>query len=79
MRCGQYAQTISATELDDTTQVILKIDKQKVAQTIAKIEAALKDKPVSKQEKQKLNYAKNSGLLHWTDMTNREKQTHIKL
>ena len=79
MRCGQYAQTIAAAELDDTTQVILKIDKQKVAQTIAKIKTALKDKLVSKQVKQKLNYAKNSGLLYWTDMTDREKQPHIKV
>jgi hypothetical protein len=37
-----------------------KIDKEKVEQTIAKIDEALKDKPISKQVKQKLNYAKKN-------------------
>jgi transposase len=58
----KYAQNIAAAELDDTDPGGFdKIDKEKVQQTIAKIDAALKDKPVSKQVKQKLNYAKK----HW--------------
>ncbi len=55
----KYAQGVAASELDDTDpDGFDKIDKQKVEQTIAQIDAALKDKPVSKQIKQKLNYAK---------------------
>ena len=58
----KYAQSIASSELDDTDPSGFdKIDKEKVAQTIAKIDAALKDKPVSKQVKQKLGYAKK----HW--------------
>jgi hypothetical protein len=57
----KYAQRIAASELDDTDPSGFdKIDKEKVAQTIAKIDAALQDKPVSKQVKQKLNYAKKN-------------------
>ena len=37
-----------------------KIDAEKVEQTIEKIDEALKDKPVNKQIKQKLNYAKKN-------------------
>lgn len=58
----KYAQNIAAAELDDTDPSGFdRIDKEKVEQTIAKIDAALKDKPVSKEVKQKLNYAKK----HW--------------
>jgi hypothetical protein len=58
----KYAQNIAASELDDTDPGGFdKIDKEKVEQTIAKIDAALKDKPVNKQVTQKLNYAKK----HW--------------
>lgn len=57
----KYAQSIAASELDDTDPSGFdKIDKEKVAATIAKIDAALQDKPVSKQVKQKLNYAKKN-------------------
>lgn len=58
----KYAQSIAASELDDTDPSDFdKIDKEKVEQIIANIDAALKDKPVSKQVKQKLGYAKK----HW--------------
>lgn len=58
----KYAQSVAVSELDDTDPGGFdKIDKEKVEQTIAKIDAALKDKPVSKEVKQKLNYAKK----HW--------------
>jgi len=57
----KYAQNIAASELDDTDPGGFdKVDKQKVEQTIAKIDKALKDKPISKQVKQKLNYAKKN-------------------
>ena len=57
----KYAQSVAASELDDTDPSGFdKIDKEKVAQTIAKIDAALQDKPVSKQVKQKLNYARKN-------------------
>ncbi len=49
--------------LDDTDPSGFdKIDTEKVNQTIDTINAALKDKEVSKEVKQKLNYAKN----HWS-------------
>ena len=58
----KYAQSVAASELDDTcTDDFDNIDKEKVEQTIAKTDAALKDKPVSKQVKQKPGYAKK----HW--------------
>ena len=57
----QYAQNIAAAELPDTDPSGFdKIDADKVEKTIEQINEALKDKPVSKQVKQKLNYAKNN-------------------
>ena len=67
----KYAQGVAASELDDTDpDGFDKIDKQKVEQTIASIDAALKDKPVSKQIKQKLTYAKK----HWPAALDRYEQ-----
>ncbi len=67
----KYAQGVAASELDDTDpDGFDKIDKQKVEQTIAQIDAALKDKPVGKQIKQKLNYAKK----HWPAALDRYEQ-----
>lgn len=57
----QYAQSIAAAEMDDTDPTTFdKIDAEKVTATIEKINEALKDKPVSKEVKQKLNYARKS-------------------
>lgn len=57
----QYAQKVAAAEMDDTDPSGFdKIDAQKVEQTIEKINEALKDKPVSKEVKQKLSYAKKN-------------------
>jgi transposase len=57
----QYAQKVAASELDDTDPSGFdKIDAEKVEQTIEKINEALKDKPVAKEVKQKLGYAKNN-------------------
>lgn len=58
----QYAQQVAASELDDTDPSGFdKIDSEKVSRTVEAINAALKDKPVDKKVKQKLNYAKK----HW--------------
>jgi transposase len=58
----QYAQSVAASELDDTDPSGFdKIDSDKVEQTIATINAALKDKPVKREVRQKLGYAKK----HW--------------
>lgn len=60
----QYAQSVAVAEMDDTDPTTFeKIDAEKVTATIEKINEALKDKPVSKEVKQKLNYAKK----HWPD------------
>lgn len=48
----QYAQSIAAAEMDDTDPSGFdKIDSKKVEETIAKINEALKDKPVTKRVK----------------------------
>jgi transposase len=53
-----YTQSIAQEELKDTTPTSFEqIDAQKVADTIAKINEALQDKPVSKKVRQKLKYA----------------------
>jgi transposase len=55
----QYAQKVAASELDDTDPSGFdKIDSEKVNQTIDTINAALKDKPINKELRQKLGYAK---------------------
>ncbi|CAA9497021.1 MAG: Transposase, IS4 family [uncultured Segetibacter sp.] len=57
----QYAQKVAAREMDDTDPSGFdKIDAEKVEQAIEKINEALKDKPVSKEVKQKLSYAKKN-------------------
>jgi transposase len=57
----QYAQKVAAEELDEPEPPVFdKIDAQKVEAVVEKIETALKDKQVSKQVKQKLNYAKKN-------------------
>jgi transposase len=54
-----YTQKVAASEKDDTTPPDFdKVDSKHVKATIAKIDAALKDKQVSKEVKQKLNYAR---------------------
>lgn len=58
----QYAQSVAAAELDDTDPSGFdKIDREKVSQTIDRINEALRDKEVKKEVRQKLNYAKK----HW--------------
>jgi transposase len=57
----QYVQKVAAEELDEPQPPVFdKIDAEKVEAVIEKIETALKDKQVSKQVRQKLNYAKKN-------------------
>jgi hypothetical protein len=67
----QYAASVAAAEMDDTDPSGFdKIDAEKVNSTIEKINEALKDKPVAKNIKQKLNYARNK----WPEALNRYEQ-----
>lgn len=57
----QYAMSVAAAELPDTDPTSFKqIEPEQVQNTIAKINEALKDKPVNPKVKQKLNYAKKN-------------------
>lgn len=57
----KYTQKVAATEKgDDTPPDFDKIDRKNVKATIDKIDSALKNIEVSKEVKQKLNYAKNN-------------------
>lgn len=59
-----YTQKIAAEELtDDTPPDFDKIDSTQVKETIDRINEAIKDKPVTKEVKAKLNYAKKN----WAD------------
>ena len=56
-----YTQKIAEEESDDNTPTdFTPIDPKKIKETIARIDKALKDKPVSKEVKQKLKYAKKN-------------------
>ncbi len=70
----QYAQKVAAAELPDTDPTKFdKIDAGKVEQAIEQINEALKDKPVSKQVKQKLNYEKKNWSSNLKKYTQQEK------
>lgn len=57
----RYAQSVAASEMDDTDPTGFdKIDSEKVNKTIEAINVALKDKEVTKEVRQKLNYAKKN-------------------
>jgi transposase len=57
----QYAQSVAASELDDTDPSGFKqITKEQVTATVEKINNALKGKQVSGKVRQKLNYARKS-------------------
>lgn len=67
----KYALSVAASELDDTDPSgFKKIDSAKVSQTIDRINAALKDKPVDPKVRQKLGYAKK----HWPAALDRYEQ-----
>lgn len=70
----QYAGNIAASELPDIDPTSFnKIDADKVAQTIDQINEALKDKPVNKQVKQKLSYAKNNWPVNFNKYEQQQK------
>jgi len=70
----QYAQKIAAAELPDTDPTRFdKIDADKVEETIDQINEALKDKPVSKEVTQKLNYAKKNWPINLKKYESQEK------
>ena len=57
----QYAQKVATEEMNDTDPTDFdKIDAEKVAQTIQKINEAIKDKTVDPKVKQKLKYAEKN-------------------
>lgn len=57
----EYTQKVTAEELKDTAPVsFTSIDPEKVRQTVEQIDKALADKPVSKQVRQKVKYAKKN-------------------
>src|SRR5690606_5347497 len=59
-----YTQKVAAEELtDDTPPDFDKIDSTQVKETINRINDAIKDKPVTKEVKSKLSYAKKN----WAD------------
>jgi len=68
----QYAQSVAASELndDDDPGGFDKIDSEKVSKTVEAINEALKDKPVKKEIRQKLGYAKK----HWPAALDRYEQ-----
>ena len=72
----KYAQSLAAEELKDTTPLAFEeINPEKVKETIARIDAALDDKEeVSKQVKQKLNYAKKNWPANLERYDQQEKQ-----
>jgi transposase len=57
----QYGESVAAEELkDQTPTTFAPISAEHVKHTIEKIDEALKDKPITKKAKQKLNYAKKN-------------------
>lgn len=66
-----YTQKVAQEEMgDDTPTDFTPIDPEKVEETIARIDKALRGKDVSKEVKQKLNYARK----HWPENLRRYKQ-----
>ena len=58
----KYAESIAKEELmDNDPTTYPELDSEQVSKTIASINEAIKDKPIDKKVKQKLNYAKR----HW--------------
>lgn len=57
----EYAESVAREELENNEpESFEKIDQKKVKETIEKIDKALKNKPISKKIKQKLNYARRT-------------------
>lgn len=68
-----YTQKLAEEELADENKPDFKaVDREKVTQTIEKIDKALEGKPVSKKVKQKLNYAKKNWPSKLDEYTEKE-------
>ena len=66
-----YAESVAKEELENNEPVYFeKIDQDSIRQTISIINNALKDKPVNKKVKQKLDYASK----HWPENLNKYEQ-----
>jgi len=71
-----YAEKVAAEELKDTSPVCFEqLDPEEVRKTIEQIDHVLKDKPVSKEVKKKVKYAKKN----WPDKLNKYKDQEEKL
>ena len=70
-----YAESVTAEELkDQAPTTFAPISAEHVKQTVAKIDEALRDKPIKKKIRQKLNYVKK----HWVEnITRYEAQEKI--
>ena len=72
----KYAEQVAAEELNDNAPTkYTELDAEKVEQTIASINEAIKDKPVDPKVKQKLNYAKRQ----WPDKLRQYEQQQKQL
>ena len=73
----QYTQEVAREELKDPSPTTFEtIDAQKVADTVKKINEALKDKPVSKKVSQKLKYAEKNWPKNLEKYDEQEKILH---
>ena len=69
-----YTQTLAAEELKDTEPIdFTSIDPEKVRDTIAQIDEAFAAKPVGKEVKQKINYAKRNWAKKLEEYKEKEK------
>ena len=68
----EYAGSVAAEELDSQEPDFVNPSPEKVAQTVDKINQALKGKPVDKKVRQKLNYAKKNWPAKLEEYTQKE-------
>jgi transposase len=72
----KYAQSVAASELDDTDPSgFKKIDKEQVTATVEAINSALKEKKIDSKIRQKLNYARK----HWPAVLEKYEQQERQL
>lgn len=71
----RYAESVAKEELmDNDPTTFTELDAEKVSKTIDAINEAIKDKPVDKKVKQKLNYAKKNWPGNMAKYTEQEKK-----
>lgn len=70
----KYAESVTKEELlDNDPTTFTELDAEQVSKTISSINAAIKDKPIDKKVKQKLNYAKRNWPQNMTKYKEQEK------